>query len=124
MKESVAIATRGRRYVDHMKTCLDFSKDSESGSSKAAVGAASRGWQTAAEELGEAPVEGGEPGDESEDEVEGTEGVAPRYLVDFMRSFGQMQANDSGWPTFDGRYVSTLGSRKSGRLTDKHITPQ
>jgi hypothetical protein len=23
-----------------------------------------------------------------------------------MRSFGQMQANDSGWPTFDGRYVS------------------
>jgi hypothetical protein len=26
--------------------------------------------------------------------------------MDFMRSFGQMQANDSGWPTFDGRYVS------------------
>jgi hypothetical protein len=26
--------------------------------------------------------------------------------MDFMRSFGQMQANDSRWPTFDGRYVS------------------
>ncbi len=26
--------------------------------------------------------------------------------MDFMRSFGQMQANDSGWPTFDGRYIS------------------
>jgi hypothetical protein len=106
MKESVAIATRGRRYVDHVKTRLDFSKDSESGSSKAAVGAALGGWQTAAEELGEAPAEDGEPGDELEDGVEETEGVAPRYLMDFMRSFGQMQANDSGWPTFDGRYVS------------------
>ncbi len=52
MKESVAIAARGRRYVDHVKTRLDFSKDSESGSSKAAVGAAPGGWQTAAEELG------------------------------------------------------------------------
>ncbi len=53
MKESVAIAAKGRRYVDHVKTRLDFSKDSESGSSKAAMGAASGGWQTAAEELGE-----------------------------------------------------------------------
>jgi putative ubiquitin-RnfH superfamily antitoxin RatB of RatAB toxin-antitoxin module len=26
MKESVAIAARGRRYVDHVKTRLDFSK--------------------------------------------------------------------------------------------------
>jgi hypothetical protein len=32
--------------------------------------------------------------------------AAPRYLVEFMRSFGQMRANDSGWPTFDGRFVS------------------
>jgi hypothetical protein len=39
--------------VDHVKTRLDFSKDSESGSSKAAAGAAPGGWQTAAEELGE-----------------------------------------------------------------------
>jgi hypothetical protein len=29
IKESVAIAARGRRYVDHVKTRLDFSKDSE-----------------------------------------------------------------------------------------------
>jgi hypothetical protein len=26
--------------------------------------------------------------------------------VEFMRSFGQMRANDNGWPTFNGRYVS------------------
>jgi hypothetical protein len=39
MKESVVMATKGRRYVDHVKTRLDFgSKDSESSSSKAAPG--------------------------------------------------------------------------------------
>jgi hypothetical protein len=33
MKESVVMATKGRRYVDHVKTRLEFgSKDSESGS--------------------------------------------------------------------------------------------
>jgi hypothetical protein len=26
--------------------------------------------------------------------------------MEFMRSFGQMRANDDGWPVFDGRYVS------------------
>jgi hypothetical protein len=26
--------------------------------------------------------------------------------MEFMRSFGQMRANDYGWPTFNGRYVS------------------
>jgi hypothetical protein len=46
VKESVVIATKGRRYVDHVKTRLDFSKDSESGSSKAAA---------------EPPPEGGKP---------------------------------------------------------------
>jgi hypothetical protein len=80
--ESVAIAARGRRYVDHVKTRLDFSKDSESGSSKAAVGAALGGWQTAAEELSEElgeelwelgkPAAGIEPGGELEDEAVGT----------------------------------------------------
>ncbi len=43
MRESVAIATRGRRYMDHVKTRLDFSKDSESGSFKVAVGVAAGG---------------------------------------------------------------------------------
>jgi hypothetical protein len=120
MKESAAIAAKGRRYVDHVKTRLDFSKDSESGSSKAAMGAALGGWQTAAEELGEeleeefgeetrglgGPTEGPEPVGAPGDETAGARRTAPRYLMDFMRSFGQMQANDSGWPTFDGRYVS------------------
>jgi hypothetical protein len=121
IKESAAIAAKGRRFVDHVKTRLDFSKDSESSSSKAAGGTVPGGWQTAAEELGEdleegfeeeieeelrGPVGGLETGGAPEDETAGGTKAAPRYLVDFMRSFGQMQANDSGWPTFDMRYVS------------------
>jgi hypothetical protein len=99
---------------------LDFSKDSESSSSKAAVGAAPGGWRTAAEELGEELEEelgeedgepersaaGPETGGEPMEGATGTGGAGPRYLVEFMRSFGQMRANDSGWPTFDGRFVS------------------
>jgi hypothetical protein len=109
VKESVVIATKGRRYVDHVMTRLDFgSKDSESSSSRAAAGAAPGGWQTAAEELGEVFEEEGE----SEDEAEETPGVASGDLLDFMRSLGHMQANDSGWPMFDGRYASYPRFRK------------
>ncbi len=118
MRESNAAATKGRRYVDHVRARLDFSKDSESSSSKAAAVAAPGGWQTAAEELGEElevgpedeesgrPTGGLETGGGPGRETAGTRGTAPRYLVEFMRNFGQMRANDSGWPTFDGRYVS------------------
>jgi len=119
MKESVAVAAQGRRYVDHVRARLDFSKDSESSGSRVAVGAAQGGWQTAAEELGEEvgeepPVnveERGRPtgnlgaGNAREREATGGGEAAPRYLMEFMRSFGQMRANDEGWPTFDGRYV-------------------
>jgi hypothetical protein len=120
MKETVAIAAKGRRYVDHVRARLDFSKDSESSSSRAAIGAAPGGWRTAAEELGEELEEGpGEEDGEQEgvaagpamsgepaEEATGAGGAASRYLVEIMRSFGQMRANDSGWPTFDGRFVS------------------
>jgi hypothetical protein len=51
-------------------------------------------------------AEDSESGGVSEDEAERTAGVAPRDLLDFMRGFGHMQANDSGWPVFDGRYAS------------------
>jgi hypothetical protein len=106
------MATKGRRYVDHVKTCLDFgSKDSESSSSKVAAGAAPGGWQTAAEELGEVFEEGGE----LEDEAEEAHGIASEDLMDFMRGFGHMQANDSGWPVFDGRYASYPRFRKEWR---------
>ncbi len=119
MKESVAMAAKGRRFVDHVRARLDFSKDSESSGSRIVAGAAQGGWQTAAEELGEELVEesqeeaeggggpAGNPGASSatERDTAGYGEVAPRYLMEFMRSFGQMRANDDGWPTFDGRYV-------------------
>jgi ElaB/YqjD/DUF883 family membrane-anchored ribosome-binding protein len=43
LKETVAVAAKGRHYVDHVRARLDFSKDSESSSSKAAAGAAPGG---------------------------------------------------------------------------------
>jgi hypothetical protein len=97
-KESIVMATKGRRYVDHVKTRLDFSsKDSEASSSKVAAGAIPGGWQTAAEELGEVfEAEG-----ELDDEAEEAHGIASGDLLDFMSGFGHMQANDSGWPMFD-----------------------
>jgi hypothetical protein len=52
----------------------------------------------AVEELGEES--------ESEDEADGPHGASSGDLLDIMRGFGHMQANDSGWPTFDGRYAS------------------
>jgi hypothetical protein len=87
--------------VDHIKARLEFiSKDSNSGSYKGPTGEGAMlgQWQTAAEELGEE--------DELEDEVEETYGAGPESLVDVMRGWGQLKANDSGWPTFDGQYAS------------------
>ncbi len=99
-----------------MKTRLEFgSKDSESGSYKGAVGAVPGRWQTAAEELGEELEEVFEEESESEDEVDGAQGVSSGDLLDFMRVFGHMQANDSGWPAFDGRYASYPRFKKEWR---------
>ncbi len=55
IQDSVMMAQKGRRYVDHVKAQLEFiSKDSESGSYKGATGegAVPGQWRTAAEELG------------------------------------------------------------------------
>jgi hypothetical protein len=101
IQDSVMMAEKGRRYMDHMKTRLDFiSKDSESGSYKGATGegAMPGQWRTAAEELGE------EEG--SEEEREEPYGAGSESFLDIMRGFRHMKANDSGWPTFDGRYAS------------------
>ncbi len=107
IQDSVIMARKGRQYVGHVKTRLEFgSKDSESSSYKGATGGgtAPGRWQTAAEELGEE--------DESEDEAEGPRGASSKDLLDIMRGPGHMQANDSGWPTFDGRYASYLRFKK------------
>jgi hypothetical protein len=108
IQESVVMARKGRQYVDHVKTRLEFgSKDSEASSYKDAAGAAPGQWQTAAEELGEES--------ESEDETDEPSGVNSGDLLDFMRGFGHMQANDSGWPVSDGRYASYPRFKKEWR---------
>ncbi len=112
IKESVVMATKGRRCVDHVKTRQEFgSKDSESGSYKGAAEVIPVKWQTAAEELGEVFEEESE----SEDEAGGVQGVSSGDLLDFVRGFGHMQANDSGWPLSIGGTSAIHGSRKSGR---------
>jgi hypothetical protein len=54
----------------------------------------------------EGPATGPGASREPMERATGVGGAGPRYLVEFMRSFGQMRANDNGWPTFDGRFVS------------------
>jgi hypothetical protein len=51
----------------------------------------------------------------SEDEAEGAHGIASGDLLDFMRGFGHMQANDSGWPVFNGWYACYPRFRKEWR---------
>jgi hypothetical protein len=97
IQDSVMIAEKGKRYVDHVKARLEFiSKDSESESYKGPAGerAMPSQWRTAAEELGD------------EDEVVEASRAGPESLVDVVRGWGQLKANDSGWPTFDGWYAS------------------
>ncbi len=99
IQDSVMIVEKGKRYVDHVRARLEFiSKDSESGSYKgpAGEGTMPSQWRTAAEELGD------------EDEVVETRRAGPESLTNVLHSWGQLKANDSGWPTFDGRYASYL----------------
>jgi hypothetical protein len=110
IQDSVMMAKKGRRYVDHMKTRLEFiSKDSESGSYKGATGegVVPGQWRTAVEEL--------EEEDGSEEEMEEPYGANSGSLLDVMCAWGHMKANDSGWPTFDGRYASYRRFKKEWR---------
>ncbi len=97
IQDSVKMAEKGKRYVDHVRARLEFiSTDSESGSYKGPTGkgAVPNQWRTAAEELGD------------EDKVTETSRVGPEGLVSVLRGWGQLKANNSSWPTFDGRYAS------------------
>jgi hypothetical protein len=97
IQDSIKMAEKGKRYVERVRARLEFiSGDSESGSYKGPTGkgAAANQWRSAAEELGDEDkaVEVGRAGSES--------------LASVLRGWGQLKANDSGWPTFDGRYAS------------------
>jgi F0F1-type ATP synthase membrane subunit b/b' len=115
IQESVVMAKKGRRYVDHVKTRLEFgSKDSEASSYKGATGAAPGRWQTAAEELREES--------EPEDKVGAPSGVSSGDLLDFMRGFGHMQAMIAGGLSSMGDTPITRDSRRSGEPTGRPTT--
>jgi hypothetical protein len=97
IQDSVKMAEKGKRYVDHVRARLEFiNVDSESGSYKGPTekGVASSQWRTAAEDLGE------------EDQAAETSRAGPESLANVLRGWGQLKANDSGWLMFDGRYAS------------------
>jgi hypothetical protein len=97
VQDSIKIVEEGKRYVEHVRARLEFiSADSESGSYKGPTGAgvAARSWRQPA----------GEPGERNR--TAETSMAGPGGLVNVNRGWGQLKANNSGWPTFDGRYAS------------------
>jgi hypothetical protein len=97
VQDSIKIVEEGKRYVGHVRARLEFlSADSESGSYKGptGTGVAANPWRQ--------PV--GRPGERSRTEEDSMTG--PDSLVNVLRGWGQLKANDSGLPTFDGRYAS------------------
>ncbi len=97
IQDSVKMAEKGKRYIDHVRARLEFiSANSESGSYNGPTGrrAAPSQWRSAAEELGD------------EDKMAETSGTGPEGLASVLRGWGQLKANDNSWPTFDGRYAS------------------
>jgi hypothetical protein len=85
----------GKRYLGHVRTRLEFlSADSESGSYKGPARTEASAWR-------QAP---GEPKDRGRMEEDST--AAPSDLISVLRGWGQLKANNSGWPTFDGQYAS------------------
>jgi hypothetical protein len=86
----------GKRYLEHVRARLEFlSVDSESGSYKGPTGAgvAANPWRQ--------PSGAGEGSRAGEDSM-----TVPNGLAAILRGWGQLKANNSGWPTFDGRYAS------------------
>jgi hypothetical protein len=108
IQDSVKIAEEGRRWLGHARARLEFrSADSEAGSYRGPMGAG------AAVDLSWCQPSGGAPEERSraaEDSMSATDGLAT-----LLRGWGQLKANDSGWPTFDGRYASYPRFKKEWR---------
>jgi hypothetical protein len=88
---------QGKRFMEHVRARLEFiSADSGSGSYKGPTGkgAVAKPWRQPAGELGE------------RNRTAEASMVGPEGLVNVLRGWGQLKANDSGWLIFDGRYAS------------------
>ncbi len=95
IQDSVKIAEEGRRRLGDLRAGLEFcSVDSEAGSYKGPM------------ELGAGAAPGyrlpeGEP--EERKRTGEDSSLAAHGLATLLRGWGQLKANDSGWPTFDDR---------------------
>jgi hypothetical protein len=115
IQDSVKIAEEGKCWLGHLQARLEFrSADSEAGSYKGPIGLGAAA-DPRRQLLGGAPEGRKRTG---EDSMSATDG-----LVALLRGWGQLKANDSVWPTFDGRYANYPRSRRNGRPTGRHTTP-
>jgi hypothetical protein len=98
IRDSAKIAEEGKRRLGDLRAQLEFrSLDSEASSYKGPVGPTAEAGPgnrlpTGALEGGRRTGEGSSP--------------AADDLATLLRGWGQLRANDSRWPTFDGRYAS------------------
>jgi hypothetical protein len=104
VQDSIKIMEEGKRYIGHVRARLEFlSTDSESGSYKGPAGTEATAWHQAPEELNE------------RSRMEEGSTTAPSDLVSILRGWGQLRANNSGWPTFDGWYASYTRFKREWR---------
>jgi hypothetical protein len=98
IRDSTKIAEEGRWRLGDLRAQLEFhSADSEAGSYKGPMGpVAGAGSEY------RLPV--GAP--ERRRGMEEHSSPAADDLTTLLRGWGQLRANDSGWPTFDGRYAN------------------
>jgi hypothetical protein len=98
VRDSAKIAGEGKCRLGNVWARLEFrSADSKAGSSKGPVGPVMEAGYgnhlpMEAPETGRRMGEGNSP--------------AADDLAILLRGWGQLRANDNGWPTFDGRYAS------------------
>jgi hypothetical protein len=98
VQDSAKIAREGKHRLGDLWARLEFrSFDSEAGSYR---GPAESALEAGPEScpLSAAPERGRRSGEGSP--------PAATDLAALLRGWGQLRANDSGWPTFDGRYAS------------------
>jgi hypothetical protein len=97
LQDSAKMAKEGQRKLGDLRARLEFrSFDSEVGSYRGPA-------PSAAEAVPESRPLSGISG---EARVGATSSAVPTDLSALLRGWGQLRANDNGWPVFDGRYAS------------------
>ncbi len=106
MLDSAKIAKEGKRQLGDLRARLKFrSFDSEAGSYRGPAGPTMEVGPES-RPLSGAPERGRRSGEGSP--------PAAYDLAALLRGLGQLSTNDSGWPTFDGRYASYVSPIQEG----------